>query len=106
MRWSATPGRVAWEGWRGGVVLGGLAVMVVVPVWAIVDPAFLSSRLEQRLLFVAFIGGLLVSVVGGVVLMLRQNNPWWLLTLPVACLVVGLLLFFAIAAAPALFYSH
>ncbi|WP_133819760.1 hypothetical protein [Tahibacter aquaticus] len=74
------------------MVLAANVVATAVVVFAFVTPSAFNPPSVGALYGYAYIGSLVLSVGGGLALMIRQNNPWWLLTLPWAVVLVAVLL--------------
>ena len=78
-------------GWRGAVVLIATAVATAIVLVSYFDPSTLAAPGAGALFGYTFIGSLIVSAGGGMAMMIRQNNPWWLLTWPWAVVLVAVL---------------
>ena len=69
-------------GWPGIVVLAAvIAQTAIVILYYVAPSAFGPTGTNARYGYV-FFGSIVVSIAGGLALTIRQNNPWWLLTLP------------------------
>lgn len=80
--WAANVRPRGLGGWLGALALTAMIVETAIVILYYLEPsAFSPPRIGARYGY-AFIGSLIASVTGGFVLMIRQNNPWWLLTLP------------------------
>lgn len=91
-------------GWLGVVVIVATVVATAIVLLCYFTPGIFSPASQGARYGYAFIGSLMLSVGGGVALMIRQNNPGWLLTAPWAAVFVAVLV--AIARAMVLAAMH
>lgn len=82
-------------GWPGALVLVATAIgtSIVFLLYAAPSLDFLPGM--SALFGYLFIGSLVISTGGGLAMMIRQNNPWWLITLPWNIVLVAMTLIFA-----------
>jgi hypothetical protein len=81
----------------GGIGIAVLAANVVATAMTVVlwhNPFAFDQGFGAIAVF-TYVGSLAVSIFGGLALAIRQNNPWWLITIPWAVALCSFLVFLA-----------